>query len=88
MPRVLLRQLVRAPKAQRAPRRSEKGYYRHDSLPDDAARSGILTDDRRRDLMQLYGWRIKADYHDDPVEFEEADRAAELARRLVEGLLE
>ncbi len=66
---------------------SEKGYYRHDTLPDDAVGSRILTQDRALDLEDLYALRIKADYHDDPVEREEADRAAGLAKALVEELL-
>jgi len=66
---------------------AEKDYYRHDTLPDDGARWGILDDTARRDLRDLYGMRIKADYQDDPVELEEAERMAGLAVKLVKGLL-
>jgi hypothetical protein len=66
---------------------AERDYYRHDTLPDDGARWGILDDIARRDLRDLYGMRIKADYQDDPVEFEEAERMAALAAKLVKGLL-
>ncbi len=66
---------------------SDKQYYRHDLLPDDAARIGILDEEGRKDLKELYGMRLKADYHDEPVEPEEADRAASLAEKLVGGLL-
>jgi hypothetical protein len=66
---------------------SEKGYYRHDSLPDDAARSGILGDEGRRDLKLPYGTRVKADYDEAPVELEEAEMVAGLANKVVQGLV-
>lgn len=66
---------------------ADKDYYKHDTLPDDGARWGILRDESRRDLKELYGMRVKADYEEDPVEFEEAERVAELATRLVKELL-
>jgi hypothetical protein len=62
-------------------------YYRHDTLPDDAARHRILTDEGRLDLKELHGMRVKADYDDAPVEFDEAERAAALARKLVKELI-
>lgn len=66
---------------------SEKDYYKHDSFPEDAWRHGILDDEGRKHLKRLYGMRIKADYREDPVELEEADRMAVLARKLVKGLI-
>jgi|HubBroStandDraft_1064217.scaffolds.fasta_scaffold02408_14 hypothetical protein len=64
-----------------------EGYYRHATLPDDAARLGILKDQGRRDLKRLYGMRIKADYDEAPVELEEAEMVAGLANTLVRGLV-
>ena len=66
---------------------SEKGYYHHDTLPADAARHGIVDDEGRRDLTELRDMRVKADYWEDAVEFEEADIVARVAARLVKGLL-
>jgi hypothetical protein len=66
---------------------SDRDYYRHDTLPDDAHRRQILGDEGRMDLKELYGMRIKADYDEDPVEVEDADRMAKLATKLVKGLL-
>jgi hypothetical protein len=66
---------------------ADRGYYRHDSLPDDAARHGILDDEGRRDLVQLRNLRVKADYWEDPVDIEEADEVAVIAKRLVKGLI-
>ena len=66
---------------------AERDYYRHDTLPNDALVWGILDDDQRLDLQQLLGLRIKADYDDAPVEFDEADYAGKLARALVSRLL-
>ncbi len=66
---------------------SDKAYYQHDRFADDAYRSGILDVEGARDLRELYAMRIKADYLDDPVEFDEADLAAELAQKLVTKLL-
>lgn len=67
---------------------SERRYYRHDTLPDDALGWGVLDEEQRLDLKELLGLRIKADYDEAPVELEEADRAGELARGLVTRLLE
>jgi hypothetical protein len=66
---------------------SERSYYRHDTLPDDARGWGILDEEQRLDLWELQNLRIKADYHEAPVELEEADRAEMLARGLVTRLL-
>ena len=66
---------------------SERDYYRHDTLPDDALAWGILDEEQRMDLQELLGLRIKADYDEAPVELEEADYAATLARGLVTRLL-
>lgn len=63
-------------------------YYRHDTFPTEAARHGILDDAGRDDLDYLRNVRVKADYSEDPVELEEADQVAEIAKRLVGGLLQ
>lgn len=65
----------------------EASYYRHDGLPDDALRWGILDEDGRDELTLLYGLRIKADYLEDQVELEEASEAYEAAARMVTNLL-
>lgn len=66
---------------------SERNYYRHDSLPDFAARHRILDRSGAVALRWLYGVRVKADYTDDPVELEEANLAVEKATLLVENSL-
>lgn len=66
---------------------SERCYYRHDTLPDDALGWGILDDEQRLDLSELLGLRIKADYDEAPVELDEASRADQVARGLVASLL-
>ncbi len=62
-------------------------YYRHDTLPRDAVEWRILDDDGRDDLELLRGWRIKADYQEDPVEREEASEALDLARSMLSQLI-
>lgn len=66
---------------------SEKGYYRHDTLPEDAGRWGLLDEDAREDLAFLYGLRIKADYWEDQVDLAEASEALNLASALTRKLL-
>ncbi len=66
---------------------ADSGYYRHDTFPADARRSGILDDEGVRDMRQLHAARVKADDYDDPVEIEEAEVVAGLAQRLVKKLL-
>ncbi len=66
---------------------SEKGYYRHDSLPDEAHASGILDRERRVELEILRDLRVKADYRDDFLDREEADLARDLAGALVKELI-
>lgn len=63
------------------------GYFRHDELPSDARRQGVLTDDESDDLIMLRDRRVKADYFEDNVDLEEANQAHEIARELVQGLL-
>ena len=65
---------------------SDKAYYVHDTLPDAAARHGIVDAGGRTGLKWLYSSRIKADYLEDSVEFDEANAACEAAKELVEGL--
>ena len=62
---------------------SDKEYYRHDELPADAARWGILDADQAEDLGWLLQLRLKADYYEDHVEVDEASEAFEVARALV-----
>jgi uncharacterized protein (UPF0332 family) len=45
----------------------EKGYFRHDSFPDDAFHCGLLTNELREMLVWLRDLRVKADYEEDQV---------------------
>lgn len=67
---------------------SPKDYYRHDELPDDAARWGIIDDEGRDVLTLLHATRIKADYWADHVELVEAAEVTQLAEDLVSKLLD
>lgn len=83
--------LAIADTAQRSRRRftdSDATYYRHDTLPDDAFAWRILDDDRRDDLRWLRDLRIKADYYEDQVTFEEASEALDVARGLLDAVLQ
>ncbi|MCX4240799.1 HEPN domain-containing protein [Paraliomyxa miuraensis] len=62
-------------------------YFRHDRLPRDARSWGILDTDAAEELELLYSLRIRADYLEDQVEFDEALLAYEGAERLVARLL-
>jgi len=62
-------------------------WYRHDRLPDDARRWGVLDDDDAEALSWLHGLRVKADYWPDQVSLEEASAAFDEARRIVTMLL-
>jgi hypothetical protein len=62
-------------------------YYRHDTLPENAQRWTILDADLRDDLSWLRDLRVKADYWEDQVSYEEASEAASVAKRFV-ALLE
>ncbi len=55
--------------------------------PEEARRLGILDRQGVRELRRLYGMRIKADYTEDSVEFEQANVAVDMAGRSVKGLL-
>lgn len=66
---------------------SDRNYYRHDSFPDLAANHGLLDPTGITALRWLYGLRVKADYTDDPVDFEEANHAFDEAKLLVARLL-
>jgi uncharacterized protein (UPF0332 family) len=66
----------------------EPRYYRHDTLPDRALDWGILDDDSRDDLSRLRDLRVKADYYEDQVHYDEASEAAAMAHHLVTSLLE
>ena len=63
------------------------GYYRHDTFPDQALRWAILDEDLRDDLSWLRDLRVKADYWEDQVSYEEASEAAGIAEQFV-ALLE
>jgi hypothetical protein len=62
-------------------------YYRHDTLPDNALGWTILDADLREDLSWLRDLRVKADYWEDQVSYEEASEAASIAEQFV-ALLE
>jgi uncharacterized protein (UPF0332 family) len=66
----------------------EPRYYRHDTLPDRALDWGVLSDDSRDDLSRLRDLRVKADYYEDQVHYDEASEAAAMAQQLVVSLLE
>ena len=66
----------------------EPRYYRHDTLPERARDWGILDDDSRDDLSRLRDLRVKADYYEDQVHYDEASEAAAMALQLVTSLLE
>jgi hypothetical protein len=57
-------------------------------LPDRALGWGILDDDARDGLSRLRDLRVKADYYEDQVHYDEASEAAAMAQRLVTSLLE
>lgn len=63
-------------------------YYRHDSLPDDAVRWRLLDVRQRGVLRWLHGLRLKADYFEDQVSFEEASRACDGARTILDITLQ
>ncbi len=62
---------------------SQADYYRHDTLPDQAVRWGILDEDSGDDLRWLRDLRVKADYWEDQVSLEEASEASEAADKIV-----
>jgi uncharacterized protein (UPF0332 family) len=62
-------------------------YYRHDTFPDSALRWAILDADLRDDLSWLRDLRVKADYWEDQVSYEEVSEAADVAEQFV-ALLE
>lgn len=64
-----------------------KGYFRHDSLPDDAFHHGFLTSELRETLVWLRDLRIKADYEEDQINYEEAALAAERAKALLHAMV-
>ena len=67
---------------------SREPYYRHDTLPDEARRWGIVDEDGRLYVEHLRDLRVKADYLEDHVDFEEADAAVEVAEQVVHGVLD
>jgi uncharacterized protein (UPF0332 family) len=82
--------LAVADRAQQERRRfdsTQSEYYRHDTSPDNAQRWTILDADLRDDLSWLRDLRVKADYWEDQVSYEEASEAASVAERFV-ALLE
>ena len=62
-------------------------YFRHDRLPRDAQRWGILDGDDAEELEILHSLRIRADYLEDQVDFDEASLAYDGAQRLVGRML-
>jgi uncharacterized protein (UPF0332 family) len=65
----------------------EKGYFKHDSFPDDAFHYGFLTSELREMLVWLRDLRVKADYEEDQVNYEEAALAAERAKVLLDAMV-
>ena len=66
----------------------EKGYFKHDTFPDDAFHYGVLTGEAREMLVWLRDLRVKADYEEDQVNYEEAALAAERAKLLLDSMVE
>ena len=66
---------------------SSRDYFRHDTLPQEARRWGILDSDGSEELELLWGLRIKADYQEDQVALDEASQAFDIAEQLVNRLL-
>jgi uncharacterized protein (UPF0332 family) len=62
-------------------------YCRHDTFPDNALRWTILDADSRDDLCWLRDLRVKADYWEDQVSYDEASEAADVAKQFI-ALLE
>lgn len=76
----------RALREGRAFTNDERSYFRHDQLPDDARRWGLLDEEQALDLEWMLGLRIKADYLEDFVELEEASDAFDRAKLLLTAL--
>jgi uncharacterized protein (UPF0332 family) len=64
-----------------------RSYFRHDRLPRDARSWGILDDEGAEELEILHSLRIRADYLEDQVGFDEASLAYDGAERLVSRML-
>lgn len=71
----------------RLPFTDNRDYYRHHTLPDLAARHGFLDVQAVAALRWLYVSRVKADYTDESVDFEDANKAVEKAKLLLERLI-
>lgn len=65
----------------------DEHYYRHDTLPEHARAWGILSEDTSDDLVFLRDLRVKADYFEDMVHYDEASEAQTVATGLVSSLL-
>jgi hypothetical protein len=63
------------------------GHFRHDTLPNDAARHEILDADGADDLILLRDRRVKADYFEDDVDLDEASDSHAIAEGLLTKLL-
>jgi uncharacterized protein (UPF0332 family) len=66
---------------------SGRSYFRHDRLPRDARSWGILDEEGAEELEILHSLRIRADYLEDQVGFDEASLAYDGAERLVSRML-
>ena len=62
-------------------------HYKHDVLPDHAFHFQILTHDLRESLIWLRDLRVKADYLQDQVEYDEASAAYDRAKQIIEAVL-
>jgi len=63
------------------------GYFRHDRFPNDAVSFGVLTVEQGEMLEILYERRVKAEYFEDQVDYNEASEAFEFAEKLVRAML-
>jgi hypothetical protein len=70
------------------PREPGAVYYRHDTLPDRALQWRILSAELCEDLTWLQGLRVKADYQEDYVDYDEACSAVVAAEKIVSELVE
>ena len=68
------------------PEHDGKRYWRHDVFPSDMWRWGLLDEDGKEVLEQLYEKRVVADYYEDEITHEEAAALTRQARGLIHSL--
>lgn len=64
----------------------ERGYWRHDVFPTDMWRWGLLDEDGKEALEQLYEKRVVADHYEDEITHEEAAALTRQASALFHSL--